>query len=105
MDKDPDGIGQHEPGAKLDHGKPRVDLMIYGFSKALMEVAKVTTYGANKYTPFGWCTVADPIPRYRDAKCRHMLQGVTEDFDKESGLLHAAHSLECISSVRKVNRR
>ena len=91
MEKDPNGIDQHEPGAKLDKDKPRVDLMLGGFSKALLAVAEVTTYGANKYSPNGWTEVSDPITRYADAKARHMMQGYTETYDQESGLYHAAH--------------
>lgn len=91
MEKDPNGKGQHESGAKLDDGKIQPYLMMYGFSKALKAVAEVTTYGAKKYSPNGWASVRDPIPRYSNAKVRHMLDGVTELHDPESGLLHAAH--------------
>ena len=89
--KDPDGIDQHQAGAKLDSHKPKVDLMLSGFSRALLAVAEVTTYGANKYTPKGWEKVKDPIARFSQAKARHMMQGYTETYDQESGLSHAAH--------------
>jgi hypothetical protein len=47
---DPNGLDPHEPGAKLDAGKIRPQLVLGGFSRALEEVVKVGTYGANKYT-------------------------------------------------------
>ena len=91
VEEDPSGMDQHLPGAKLDKNKPRVDLMLCGFNRALLAVAEVTTYGANKYSPHGWMDVNDPVNRYADAKARHMLQGYSERYDQESGLSHAAH--------------
>jgi len=91
VEEDPSGMNQHLPGAKLDKDKLRVDLMLGGFNKALLAVAEVTTYGANKYSPNGWMKVRNPVARYADAKARHMLQGYDERYDKESGLSHAAH--------------
>ena len=91
LEKDPDGIEQHSPGAKLDAGKVRVGLMIAGFAKPLMEVAKVSTYGAEKYTVGGWAQVKDGEARYTDAMMRHFL-AEQEVIDEESGLLHAAQT-------------
>jgi len=89
-EKDPNGIDQHAPGAKLDAGKPRVGLVIAGFSHALLEVAKVGTYGANKYTDNGWRSVPNGVQRYTDAMLRHYLAESDDSVDDESGLLHAA---------------
>lgn len=91
MSVDPYGIGQHEPGAKLDSGKVRPGLLLNGFPRALLAVAEVATYGANKYCEDGWRSVPDGIKRYTDAKDRHRLFGAIEERDPESGLLHAAH--------------
>ena len=92
MEKDPNGMDQHAPGAKLDDGKPLVALMMSGFSLALLEVARVTTFGAKKYTPNGWLQVLDGINRYNEAKQRHALYEMTgEIYDADSGLMHAAH--------------
>jgi hypothetical protein len=88
---DPHGKSPHEPGAKLDAGKTRTGLMLLGFGKALEEVARVTTYGAQKYTPNGWYEVDNGIMRYTDAMSRHLLAEVREENDTESGLRHAAH--------------
>lgn len=41
---------QHQKGIKLDQGKQRPDLVMAGFAHALHEVAKVSTFGAEKYT-------------------------------------------------------
>lgn len=137
-EKDPLGIDQHAPGAKLDAGKSRPELALSGFVLALRsvasrvatgrpdellacieaeraavtagsasrqtaalantaalilhtltgtrcnplrslgplglpypaalgEVAKVATYGAEKYTPNGWVRVPAGVQRYTDA--------------------------------------
>lgn len=90
---DPTGLGQHEPGAKLDGGKVRPELVMRGFANALWAVAEIGTYGAQKYTDDGWEKVPDGFQRYTDAMYRHLLrehQG--EALDPESGFLHAAHT-------------
>lgn len=91
-DFDPNGLGQHEPGAKLDAGKPYAGL-IQNFGPALMAVAEVATYGANKYTRDGWEHVKDGPRRYHDAAWRHLLQAGHEKNDRESGLPHEFHAL------------
>jgi hypothetical protein len=88
---DPNGIPQHEPGAKLDGGKPRAGLVLKSFSRALAAVSEVGTYGAQKYTPNGWKWVADGVPRYTDAMVRHFLEEAITDLDDESGLPHSFH--------------
>lgn len=92
-DHDPHGIDQHQPGAKLDALKPRPALVLGGFSRALMAVTHVGTYGAIKYTPRGWEAVPDGVERYSEAMMRHWLaeqQGI--ETDAESNMLHAAHT-------------
>lgn len=86
-------IDQHAPGAKLDHGKPRHGLVLGGFARALTEVAKVGTFGANKYTDNGWVSVPNGQARYTDALYRHLsAEAKGELNDGESELLHAAHA-------------
>ncbi len=93
IESDPNGLSAHSPGAKLDHGKNRMGMVLMGFSRALVEVAKVGTYGAEKYTPNGWTEVQDGEARYTDAMFRHLFaEGSGEEFDGESGLAHAAHA-------------
>src|SRR5690606_38851894 len=92
-ERDPNGKNQHDPGAKMDHGKPNLDLVLGGFARALLEVGKVGTYGANKYTPLGWVDVPDGEQRYQSALLRHYFAYKTgEEYDKETSLLHEAHA-------------
>ena len=53
-ERDPAGIPPHAPGAKLDGEKVMAELTLDGFSRALLAVAEVSTYGARKYSPGGW---------------------------------------------------
>lgn len=90
---DPHGKNSSQPGAKLDGGKNRLGLVLLNFSRALEEVGKVGTYGAQKYSDNGWVAVQDGIPRYSDAMLRHLLrEGAGEAVDAETGLLHAAQT-------------
>lgn len=90
---DPNGLHAHASGAKLDAGKNRVALVVNGFARALLEVGKVGTFGAKKYTDNGWMEVPNGIERYTDALQRHLLTEATgEDCDPDSELLHAAHA-------------
>jgi len=90
-EKDPHGKDQHETGAKVDAGKLRVGLLFNDFARALLEVSKICTFGANKYTAHGWLEVPNGIERYNDAKNRHILYGAIEENDRDSGFLHKAH--------------
>ena len=92
MERDPNGLQAGEPGAKLDAGKLQASLL-EDFSLALIEVAKVSTYGAAKYTRGGWQYVPDGIRRYADAEWRHRLAKRHEETDPVSGLLHEAQEL------------
>ncbi len=93
-ERDPLGVDQHAPGAKLDDGKTRVWLCVAGFSRALGEVAKVTTFGAVKYTPNGWTKVPDGADRYMEAFGRHALAlGSGERVDDQSKCLHKAQMI------------
>lgn len=80
-----------KPGVKDDKGKLRYDLTPW---KALEGLIKVLTFGAAKYAPNGWRTVADGRTRYTAALLRHLVahqQG--ELLDPESGLRHIDHIL------------
>lgn len=76
-------------GVKFDDEKPRYDLIS---SHAMNELAKVLTYGANKYNTrnwelgISWCRVFSACMRHLWA----WLQG--ERYDKESKLPHLAHA-------------
>lgn len=91
---DPTGRNPHQPGAKLDAGKPccfrgAIDY----FPRAIRSVAEVSTFGASKYAWKGWESVPEGFERYSDALVRHLLaEGTGESVDRDSGLLHAAHA-------------
>lgn len=89
---DPNGINQHEAGAKLDSGKPMAGRLLAMFGNALYAVSEVGTFGANKYTEGGWQHVQDGFKRYDDAGMRHFLKrGMGEEVDPDSNLPHLAH--------------
>ncbi|WWO62230.1 hypothetical protein [Vibrio phage vB_VcM_SY] len=91
-EQDPNGIDQHDSGAKLDAGKPMAGRLLGMFGNALMSVAEVGTFGAKKYTEGGWQHVEDGFKRYDDAGMRHFLKrGMGEEFDVDSELPHLAH--------------
>jgi hypothetical protein len=89
---DPNGMHLNTPGAKADAGKVRPALVLGGFARALLEVSKVGTYGAVKYTDNGWMEVPNGESRYDDADMRHWLkEKIGEESDPDTELLHAAH--------------
>lgn len=92
LEADPHGRDPHEPGAKLDAGKPRLGLVLGDFARALAEVGKVGTYGAEKYSPRGWLEVPDGEARYLDALYRHLLDDSIRPVDEVTGLLHLAQA-------------
>lgn len=76
-------------GLRYNAGKLRYDLVP---GRAVEEIAKVFTFGANKYAPrnwekgMSWTTVLASLKRHIAA----FESG--EDFDPESGLLHLGHA-------------
>lgn len=85
-----------ESGVKLDAGKPRLDLVLGGFARALLAVGQVGTFGADKYTDNGWTEVLNGGQRYTDALLRHLLaERSGHYYDQESSLPHAAHVAWC----------
>lgn len=90
-ERDPLQKSPHEPGAKLDDGKPDASLLL-SFGRALSAVAKIGTFGAKKYSRDGWEEVPDGINRYTAAMMRHLLKENEETCDTDSDLSHAAHA-------------
>lgn len=81
-----------DKGVKLDEGKPRMGLVLGGFADALLEVGRVGTFGAEKYTDNGWQSVENGEERYTDALFRHLLKyKLGEEFDRESHIRHLSH--------------
>lgn len=79
QETDPNGLPANAPGSKLDHGKsPVMRGFLQYFPRAVLAVAGLSLYGANKYTWDGWRTVADGIGRYGDAVGRHSVKETIE---------------------------
>lgn len=93
--------GDHyQPGVKFGGAKPMMDLI-----PPLMEleVARVLTAGAQKYSPDNWRQVPDLRRRYIAAAKRHinaLSQGIA--LDDETGLHHAAHAVCCLMFLGEV---
>jgi len=79
---------KEEKGIRFDDGKVRHDLLS---SNAINELSKVLTFGAQKYAAhnwrkgMAWSRVIGSLKRHLNAIERG------EDFDHETGVLHAAH--------------
>lgn len=88
-----------ERGKKYDAGKPAVYRGVLArFPRALMEIARVSEFGAEKYeVPIENCDfleIEDCEGRYSDALVRHMLnEAIQGRVNPEDGnLLHAAQA-------------
>jgi len=76
---------------KNDNEKPRTDLLP---PRALVEVAKVFGYGAEKYGDWNWSLGKGlPASRVYAAALRHLFAWWSgEDKDQETGVTHLAHA-------------
>jgi ribosomal protein L32 len=84
--------GRDNTAFHFDSGKPMMDQLP---PTALIEVAKVFTYGAEKYGPHNWQEHADGWDwNQLYASCQRHLTSwqACEDVDPESGLYHLAHA-------------
>lgn len=78
-------------GRKYDSDKPRIGLVP---PKSLIEVAKVLTYGAKKYSAENWRQVEGKEWRYFDAAQRHLWQYHSgQVVDSETNINHLAHAI------------
>lgn len=83
-----------EIGKKYDNEKPRTDLLP---PRALMEVAKVLGFGAEKYGPENWRKVESLQERYTGAALRHIFDHMAGlELDDETGRDHIAHAICCL---------
>ena len=81
-------------GKKFDGGKPRMDLLP---PNAIMEVAKVLAFGADKYDAENWRKLEDLQNRYTGACLRHVFAHMNNSkLDKETHLSHLAHAICCL---------
>jgi len=90
-------------GMKYDIGKPRYSLIPPAMIDA---VARVLTYGAEKYEANNWQKLDNAEERYTDALLRHLYRHLDgEILDPESGLPHidmVATNAGFIIHLRKV---
>ena len=93
-----------EIGRKDDQGKV-LGQLLGDFSRALVGVAEVGTFGAEKYTRGGWLLVRDGEQRYYDALWRHLLLANQSENDDESGLTHLEHAAWNILAVLELKKR
>ena len=78
-------------GSKHDSGKPLMGVVP---PNALLAVAKVLTFGAEKYGRDNWRQVANAEMRYLDAALRHINAYQRGELaDPESGENHLAHAV------------
>lgn len=88
-----------ENGKKFDSDpilKPSIGLVPL---RAMWEIAKVMSFGAQKYDRFNW-KGGIRYSRLYDAALRHLIQFIEgEDIDPESGLPHLAHAGCCITML------
>ena len=81
-------------GVKYDKNKPDMYLLP---PRALLEVGKVLTYGANKYSPDNWRKLDSLQERYTSAALRHILADMAgEENDEETEMSHLAHAICCL---------
>ena len=81
-------------GIKYDSAKPRMNLLP---PKAIIEVSKVLTFGAEKYDAENWRKLDDLQNRYTAGALRHIFAHMDgEELDPESGMSHLAHALCCL---------
>ena len=81
-------------GIKYDSAKPKMNLLP---PKAILEVAKVLTFGAEKYDAENWRKLDDLQNRYTAGALRHIFAHMDgEELDPETNLSHLAHALCCL---------
>lgn len=81
-------------GIKYDGEKPDMYLLP---PLATLEVGKVLTYGANKYSPDNWRRLDSLQERYSSAALRHLLAHMAgEANDEETDMSHLAHAICCL---------
>ena len=81
-------------GIKYDGEKPEMYLLP---PLSTLEVGKVLTYGAKKYSPDNWRRLDNLQTRYTSAAMRHLLAHMSgEDVDEETNMSHIAHAICCL---------
>jgi len=92
-------LEQDSPGTGIKHdfGKPIFSPLE---PEGLLDLARVSAFGAAKYGHSNWKLVSDGSTRYWDAALRHLLAAQSEWLDSDSGLPHLAHAAwNCLATL------
>ena len=90
-------------GSKFDQGKPLLGAIP---AHAELAVARVLTFGANKYARGNWAHVEDAETRYMDAALRHINEyrrGVLRDSETDEN--HLAHAICCLMFILDIQEK
>lgn len=93
-------------GKKFDSEKLKVELLYSTLVNELEDVAKVLTFGANKYGRNNWQELDEGFERYSAALFRHInarLKG--QHNDPESGLTHLSHAACCLLFMMHLDKK
>lgn len=78
---------------KQDGAKPDLSALFRSFGPVLDDLARLTTFGEEKYSPLGWREQENGESRYVSAAMRHLSAHVGgEGTDSESGMPHLIHA-------------
>lgn len=81
-------------GRKFDSSKPKMYLLP---PKALIEVSKVLTFGAEKYDEENWRHLDNLQNRYTGGALRHLFAHMDGELnDPETNYSHLAHAICCL---------
>jgi hypothetical protein len=81
-------------GKKFDSAKPKMYLLP---PKAIVEVSKVLTFGAEKYDEENWRKLDNLQNRYTGGALRHLFAHLEGELkDPETGYSHLAHAMCCL---------
>ena len=96
-------INDEYKSLKYDDGKILMSLVDPYFVE---DIAKVLTFGANKYAPNSWQGLENGLTRYTDAMLRHLTAYQKgELIDPESGLTHLSHAATNLMFISYLNRQ
>lgn len=94
-------IASGASGVKYDIGKPEFGLIP---PHAMLEMVKVLTAGAQKYSRDNWIKVPGSKRRYFDAMERHVWAWKRgELYDQDDGIHHLAHAACCLFFLYEID--
>ena len=89
---------------KQDSKKADLSLLFRAFGPVLDDVARLTSFGEQKYSPLGWREQENGEARYISAAMRHISAHLSgTEIDEESGLPHLVHAAWCTMAAQYLN--